>query len=1300
MDSVSTDKQLEIPEEVEFEDFCLEFFRELWKDPKTTRFGVSGSAQDGVDVYGLPDGEDGYFGVQCKWKDRSKGKNLSVPNDVYGEVEKAKDFKPKLKEFIIVTTSTRNTKIQQAEREINLDHKTKGLFGVRIMFWEDFENLIPDMPVFRQKKYPYHFGTTSNGSVSTPDQDRKSQNVQLLEDSVSNSNQINVHGDGNSIVINQSSLDDSKVHHAKVDTAKKFLESNNPEQAIVELETLKKEIWGQSDDMIKFRILNNLGVGYAQIGDLDKMTQFFIEALQYNTTDEKALLNSAVAYIYLGQESDASAKVEEVIAKNSLNARAYSLKIELAKDTASNIEEIIALVPKSLLSDNDVANAISRFAKQKRSYNLVDAEKWLRIALENSPNDYETQGALAEVLLQEVFDNPMVLFAQHVDEKDKAKLEESIELFTKAWEKVDGSELKKYKTSWLINRSMARRFVDPKEAVNDIELALKANPKDNKAIRSKAGILFESQKEDEAIKWLEDNQVVLDDDPSLSFMLAGMLRETGPSSKAISVLNDLIEKPNGETEGHDAKRLLIQVYLDEKNYEKAKETRSKIPDTAEFKVLNYIETSRIKFAEGLETEGVKDLLEAKKISEKDTPERQRLELANMLYSYKKYGEASELFEDLIADVADDDITKRFINSLYQDGQYGKALERTSLLKSKIGLTKYIVEVEASIYDDLGDVTKSEEICAEYLDKNQDDKEIRIRLGVTKLRLGKTKEEILETLKPIQNIESLSFSYASQLARLYKDIGEGMRSLELAYEIRRSFHSIPEAHLYYMGIFIDREKENQPYFEKNVIGVDTVVTYKNSTGAQDIFILEDRKNADMRLKEVNKENELFNNLSGKRVGDDIEISPISKEKITVTEIKSKYVYAFQEVMSRYNTMFPSGQGLVGFTFDNSTPEKESESVQKMLDQISSASKQIYAVEDYYNQGQLTIGSFAGVLHKNPIEVFSGLMASQTAKLRVALGIKEEVKESLEYLGLFTIPKLIADITGLISMSGFGIGDMIVKKYEKIGVTQSTVDLITEIIGDNKGAPLKGYVNISKEGDVFVKEEYSAERVASSIAHFEELKKWISENCEVIPVPPQTLGSLEKRKDTERLLGKSFSDTLLISSQKEYVLYSDDERLRSYGKSEYNIRGVWTQLLLTGLLTEKLISDDDYNLAIIKMVNSNYHYTMVNNRVVYRAGKEAKWDIANPMFVKVLDLLSEETTDYLTGGAVAIEFLYLIWADASIPEVDKKKITSHTVSVLTRKKETKIDVLANLKRLITKFFAHKPLIKEQIIAILSS
>jgi len=126
MSRTLTDKQISPPkDENEFQIFTLDFFRERWNDPKANQNGIKGSGQKGVDVYGLPKDEDGYTGVQCKLKDRQKGRKLTA-DEIYYEIGKAKDFTPKLKEFIIVTTASRDTKIQAIERKINLEHKKKG----------------------------------------------------------------------------------------------------------------------------------------------------------------------------------------------------------------------------------------------------------------------------------------------------------------------------------------------------------------------------------------------------------------------------------------------------------------------------------------------------------------------------------------------------------------------------------------------------------------------------------------------------------------------------------------------------------------------------------------------------------------------------------------------------------------------------------------------------------------------------------------------------------------------------------------------------------------------------------------------------------------------------------------------------------------------------------------------------------------------------------------------------------------------------------------------------------------------
>jgi len=89
----------------EFEDIVADVIRRLWNDPYATRNGRSGQSQHGVDIYGKPQhlGSTAYGGVQCK--------RIEEPltfDGVKALVKDAKEFKPALKEFVIVSSSTQN----------------------------------------------------------------------------------------------------------------------------------------------------------------------------------------------------------------------------------------------------------------------------------------------------------------------------------------------------------------------------------------------------------------------------------------------------------------------------------------------------------------------------------------------------------------------------------------------------------------------------------------------------------------------------------------------------------------------------------------------------------------------------------------------------------------------------------------------------------------------------------------------------------------------------------------------------------------------------------------------------------------------------------------------------------------------------------------------------------------------------------------------------------------------------------------------------------------------------------------
>lgn len=127
----------------DFETLCHKLWSEAWSYPEAKRNGRLGQPQCGVDVYGIPSWDTGYYGIQCKGKDEYNDKQLTS-TEIDQEIEKAKNFKPLLKKLYFATTALKDVKTEEYIRERNIEHIEKGLFEVHLYSWEDIVSLIDE----------------------------------------------------------------------------------------------------------------------------------------------------------------------------------------------------------------------------------------------------------------------------------------------------------------------------------------------------------------------------------------------------------------------------------------------------------------------------------------------------------------------------------------------------------------------------------------------------------------------------------------------------------------------------------------------------------------------------------------------------------------------------------------------------------------------------------------------------------------------------------------------------------------------------------------------------------------------------------------------------------------------------------------------------------------------------------------------------------------------------------------------------------------------------------------------------
>jgi len=157
-------KQIAPPKEWgTFEDLCHALFKRVWKDPLAQKNGRRGQEQHGVDIFGSLNGDRAsYQGVQCKGKDRNFGSKAKL-SEIVSEIAKAEEFTPTLERWIFATTAPVDGPLQKAARELSADRKSKGLFVIDVLGWDEIQALMAEHPEVIEEFYPEHAKPTPGG---------------------------------------------------------------------------------------------------------------------------------------------------------------------------------------------------------------------------------------------------------------------------------------------------------------------------------------------------------------------------------------------------------------------------------------------------------------------------------------------------------------------------------------------------------------------------------------------------------------------------------------------------------------------------------------------------------------------------------------------------------------------------------------------------------------------------------------------------------------------------------------------------------------------------------------------------------------------------------------------------------------------------------------------------------------------------------------------------------------------------------------------------------------------------------
>ena len=1070
-------------------------------------------------------------------------------------------------------------------------------------------------------------------AVTSQLQDQNACILNKQEDVIQQLNQINTKLSGHSVSLSELSAQVLEGEYkSNLDYAKnELLEKGKYNEAINYLHYLKDRAWEKLQPLAKYYLLTYIASAKLALSEEEEAGKFLLQALQYNSEDENALCNAAAGAVILGSPDQAIEFARRVLKKNPVNTNAFSTLIQCSKSDVE-LDAILSEIPVTLLPAADVAFAIAIY--YRRQGILDKAETWFRTALENDKsNRLEIKVSLAAMMIDRMTKDTWRIITDQLDAEQREQIYKAIGLIAQAWDEVKGTELEKSRGGWLYNRSIGYFTVgDIQNAVSDSELALSMEPDNWDFIKLRAQLAINQDDYAKAVELLKP----ISKKPEELLLLAEVMRadrqfkEAAEMVQSISDIGDQIIKVA-------INRLNVKLMIDTQNYSDAKRIMLKAleecPDNISYLVdLSAIE--RIVDSDSIASETLQKAVDS--VSD-NTTKMELQTLADELYRDSKYTQAAPIYEKLSEHGTSVALLDRLLLSHYQSGQLNEALETAKKMDAAYGSLRRHSEIQSVIFEYIGDLNLVKATCQRYLAKYPDDIEMRLRLALINVRLFEY-GEVDAYLDAGINVDRLSIKDATILSELLSVRGRYKEAIMLLYQIRKKFFSEGEAHALYVSRFFLNTNGKEDWLNPSEVMVDTSVHLTDECGAGEWYIIEDCSNPDFQKKELNLEHPLTQKILNRTIGSRIEINrtPISVEYGMIKAIKSKYVHAAHESQNLLETIFAGHPGIYGVKIRvprgdaNAMPEEHrrhdnsprlpdvKELVTSVVDKKSSFTD---GLRQLYGSGEITLGTIACSIQENVIDVWAGLARNSEIGINTFGGNENEI--NLALIKLKQRPKLVLDITALLTIHTLGIGASVVLAFGNPVVVQTTIDTISQKIQQFKASEFRGgFMTLGKRQDHYIRDEVKPEDLRKNRRILEDILEWIFSNCVIEPCWASLKINMKDKKELDEIIGVSFVDSALVASQSEYVLYAEDAYLRTCVQNEpfFLTNSVWTQVVLLWLLAYGFINYQKYSEAVNIIYNQlNYGEVIFSPNTIASVAEQLGWnpneDFSN--FIQVLD-----------------------------------------------------------------------------------
>jgi len=1020
---------------------------------------------------------------------------------------------------------------------------------------------------------------------------------------------------------------------AQVDTARGLIQKGYARAARQALNTIHAD--DPLTSRLEFRIKANLGVCASMLDENDEAIRLCREAFQHDKENPKAMIIGAQAELLDGQLNAALRLCESAMAREPKLADAASIYAQALLE-AGRYADLRSWVNHEPWVE-DEAKCAPHLARLDHHEGHIDAaiERLERFQKEANPEE-DVTFTLAWLLLTRPYDTwkKKPLLSWNLPARMRRDLNRSTELYQNIIKARGEFDDRRQSALCLTNRAVALMLLNRDvEAQKDLQQASEITPdsptvwinigwlhlrnekfEESVVAHEKAHALFEQEGIDDekelgedGLRWENTRGLAValhrtDRWDRLRVHLASLIRwngqalvdEAGVPLAAQALTYDFcnllglwLQAQDPAAPSGQGPLLEVQKQFSPLQNDVSAWLEHNFPDHPEVLALR----GDLFWFKRRFRDAIKLMRRAVELLPKEHQDRGKLVLAEALFHMRRYRGCVPLFKATVSEFVINSHLKHYALALLRSGNLEEARRIAAHVRNmgrKGGeqegkAVSVFSEIEAGCAQFAGDLALALRLRRGLMEQEPGRKDHALEVALLELELGNRQKAqavlgAISLVHPEKDPElALRFAHAKVELRL-------PGALELGFQIWRAFPHNARYQVAYTTLFQSITRENDPMLRPEVVGPDCAVTLKtigSNQPARTRLLLRHPDAQELTESEGDLSHPQWQALVGKRVGDRVTIAHQfgGDVEVEVTEIRHKFVYAFQETIHRLERGDITHEG---FQVSDIEAEGGKEAWLRKMTKMMLQNRQGWELlEEFYRRHPIPLSVVGLVKNRFTLELWNDIGSAGRRFYSSDAGPEQVLQDAQALIGH---QEIALDVTalGCICLLGFEVATK--RRFSRLLVPQPVrEELVLHLQRENRDGAASAYLTHDGLGLRYVEVDPKAHE--QRIEFIERVLGFVDRECEVVPVP-----SLLLHSKWVTAIGKGAVASVLLAHERQVPMWSDDARLRKFGADQFGIKTTYFFPLLSHLRPFGL-SEEDLFSALCRLTLHGYTYVWV-------------------------------------------------------------------------------------------------------------